>query len=91
MKNVLVTGASGFVGSNLCAELYSHGYNVRALHRATSNLSSLNGIKIDLHKGDVTDKESIRKAAQGIDTIYHIAAVFREAKHPDSYLSLIHI
>ncbi|MDZ4784878.1 MAG: SDR family NAD(P)-dependent oxidoreductase [bacterium] len=85
MKNVLVTGASGFVGSNLCAELYSHGYNVRALHRATSNLSSLNGIKIDLHKGDVTDKESIRKAAQGIDTIYHIAAVFREAKHPDSY------
>lgn len=85
MKKALVTGASGFVGSYVCKELLNHDYMVRALHRSSSNTNFLRNHKIELVLGDITDPVSLDNAMQGCDVVFHIAAAFREAKHPDKY------
>ena len=85
MSKVLVTGSTGFVGSNLCRELSQSGYEVRALLRDEKKKSVLDGIPVEFVYGDITDKESLLKAMEGVETVFHIAAVFREAKFPDEY------
>lgn len=88
MPCALVTGSTGFVGSHLCRELAEHGYTVRALHRTTSSLENLNtnlkGHTVDHVIGDVDDLESLKRAMDGVDVVFHIAALYRQAKFPDS-------
>lgn len=81
---VLVTGGTGFVGGNLISHLLKNGLKVRALVRPTSNSDSIKKMGADLITGDVNDKESVRKALEGIDTVYHIAALFRQAGFKDN-------
>lgn len=88
MHSVLVTGANGFTGSGLANELASRGYQVRALVREGSDLQLLDPQamadgKIELCRGDVRDFDSIKAASHGVDYVYHIAALYRVAKHPD--------
>ncbi|MGB9640514.1 MAG: NAD-dependent epimerase/dehydratase family protein, partial [Anaerolineales bacterium] len=71
---VLVTGATGFIGSNLCHALVEHGYLVRAFHRPTSNLALLKGLEIETFAGDITDLASLQIAMQGVDIVFHCAA-----------------
>lgn len=70
----LVTGASGFIGSNLCRVLLERGYTVRAFHRQTSNLDILKGLEIETCAGDITNLASLQKAMRGIDVVFHCAA-----------------
>lgn len=84
MKTALVTGANGFVGSYLCRELISSGYRVRALHRQGSDLSALKDVDVELCLGDVRSSDSLLAAMDKVDYVFHIAALFRQAKHPDS-------
>lgn len=72
---VLVTGATGFVGSWLVRELAHRGEEVRVLHRPTSNMEELEGVNFVSRLGDVTDFESLRDACQGVDTVFHLAGV----------------
>ena len=72
---VLVTGATGFVGSWLVRELIKRGEEVRVLHRRTSNMDELEGVKFVSRLGDVTDIDSLRDAVQGVDTVFHLAGV----------------
>jgi dihydroflavonol-4-reductase len=74
MKNILVTGGTGFIGSNLTLKLLADGYNVRILRRQDSSMSAIKGIDVEHRIGDVRDKESIRKAMKGCDTVFHTAA-----------------
>ena len=80
---VLVTGASGFTGSHLVRLLTEAGHQVRVLVRASSRLDLLEGLSPELVQGDLTDDESIRRAVAGTERIFHLAAVYREAKLPD--------
>lgn len=75
MRNILVTGASGCIGSNLCARLTELGYDVRALVRPASNLLALRGVPVRFVHGDVTDRTSLRAAMEGCDTVFHAAAI----------------
>lgn len=75
MRTVLITGASGFLGSNLASALTKDGYHVRILRRPTSDLRALAGIDVEHHLGDLRDKESLRKAMRGCDTVFHVAAL----------------
>ncbi|MEX2115474.1 MAG: SDR family oxidoreductase [Bacteroidota bacterium] len=75
MRNVLVTGATGFLGSNLAAALKELGHNVRILRRPTSSLQALDGIDVEHHLGDVRDRDSVRRAIRGCDTVFHVAAL----------------
>jgi 2-alkyl-3-oxoalkanoate reductase len=71
----LITGASGFLGSHIVDASLAHGDEVRALVRATSDLSYLRSLRgIEYVHGDVTDAVSIDTATRGVDVVYHSAA-----------------
>jgi dihydroflavonol-4-reductase len=72
---VLVTGATGFVGSWLVRGLCERGETVHVLHRPSSSLEDLKGLSFVSRLGDVTDAASVRKACQDVDTVFHLAGV----------------
>jgi len=80
---VLVTGASGFTGSHLARFLVEAGERVRVLVRPSSRRDFLEGLDLEFVEGDLADAESLRRAVSGTECIYHLAAVYREAKLPD--------
>lgn len=84
MSNVLVTGATGFVGYSLAKRLLNDGHNVRILVRPNRDISSFDLEGIEITWGDVTDIHAVKSATHGVETVYHIAAVFRSAAVPDS-------
>lgn len=75
---VLVTGASGFTGGHLARRLAGDGYAVRALVRSPTPPSSADDVGIEFVQGDVRDPAAVKAAAAGVDTVYHIAAVYRQ-------------
>ncbi|RPJ01952.1 MAG: NAD-dependent epimerase/dehydratase family protein, partial [Chloroflexi bacterium] len=75
MTTALVTGGTGFVGSHVARALVVRGYQARILRRATSRLDAVQGIDCEHFIGDVTDPNSLRAAMQGVDWVFHVAAV----------------
>jgi nucleoside-diphosphate-sugar epimerase len=71
----LVTGGSGFLGSHLVEALVARGAKVRALVRATSQVSYLQNLGVELAQGDLGDIQSLQAAARGVERIYHCAAL----------------
>lgn len=84
MSKILVTGATGFAGSHLTERLVGEGQDVRILVRWGTSVDRPELCGAEVVRGDVTDEAAVRKAIQGVDTVYHIAALFRKAKFPDS-------
>lgn len=76
MKRVLVTGANGFVGSNVVKILMEEGLTVRGLVRESSNLFNLEGLDLELVEGDVRNIESLKEALEGCDGLIHTAALY---------------
>jgi dihydroflavonol-4-reductase len=74
---VLVTGASGFVGSAVVKAALARGYRVRAMVRATSPRENLNGLDIEVVEGDMRDPASMDRALEGIEVLFHVAADYR--------------
>jgi len=70
---ILVTGANGRVGNVLVKELDSRGYKVRAFVREKSNIESLKECNCEYAYGDVLDRESIKRALEGVDVVFHLA------------------
>ncbi len=70
----LVTGASGFTGSHLVKKLRKKGHSVVGLVRKSSNLSRLADTGVELVYGDITDREALHQAMEGVDTVFHTAA-----------------
>lgn len=81
---VLITGASGFVGTWLTRSLLAKGETVYVLHRPNSNLEDLSGLRFVSRLGDVTDADSVENAVQGVDTVFHLAGVigYTRAQRP---------
>ncbi|HTR82398.1 MAG TPA: SDR family oxidoreductase [Bacteroidota bacterium] len=75
MKNVLVTGGTGFIGSNLAAALVHNGVAVRILRRSSSDLFNVKSLPVEHCIGDVRDSASLRSAMKGCDTVFHTAAM----------------
>lgn len=74
---VLVTGATGFVGSAVVRRLLDRNAEVRALVRASSNRSNIAELPVDTVVGDLCDPESLERAVAGCDTLFHVAADYR--------------
>lgn len=71
---VLITGATGFLGSHLCHRMMEEGYQVRILCRPTSSLSCLAKLRLEKCLGDVTDIKAVGDAVRGSDYVIHAAA-----------------
>lgn len=69
-----ITGATGLLGSHIAAKLRADGQDVRALVRRESDTSFLDTIGVEKAVGDITDRDSIAKAMDGVDVVYHVAA-----------------
>lgn len=74
---VLVTGASGFVGSAVARALLARGERVRCLVRPTSPRTNLAGLDVELAEGDLRDARSMGAALEGCRALYHVAADYR--------------
>lgn len=87
----MVTGATGFTGGALAQKLVAQGNHVVALVRENSDTQALQEAGVDLVYGNICDADSVNKAAHGVDIIYHIAAVYRTAGHPDEYYHAVNV
>lgn len=95
MANILVTGADGFIGSHLTEMLVKQGYQVKALsqYNPFNNWGWLEDIdcldQVEVLSGDVRDPHYCKHITQGIDVIYHLAALIAipySYVAPDSYV-----
>ncbi|ETX12736.1 hypothetical protein OCH239_17360 [Roseivivax halodurans JCM 10272] len=87
LKHALVTGATGFTGGQLARTLRANGHTVRALVRRVDApaAQALEALGISLVEGDVADAAAVDRAVAGTSHVFHIAAVYRSANHPDAY------
>lgn len=95
MKNLLITGADGFIGSHLTELLVRQGYQVKALSQYNSFnywgwLEDVDCLAdIEVLSGDVRDPHYCRKITAGVDTVFHLAALIAipySYAAPDSYV-----
>ncbi|MGE0215240.1 NAD-dependent epimerase/dehydratase family protein [Mycolicibacterium sp.] len=67
----LVIGASGFLGSHVTKKLVARGDDVRVLLRATSSTRAIDGLPVDIRRGDLFDTDAVRAAMAGCDVVYY--------------------
>ena len=79
---IFVTGATGFIGSRLVQKLAEQGHIVHALVRSLKKGKKLEREGVLLFQGDITDRESIDRAIEGCEQVYHVAALLT-AWNPD--------
>ncbi len=82
---VLITGATGFIGSHLAAELHRKGYELRCLVRRSSNLSSLSDLPIEYVYGDLFSEQVLCEAVRGTQYIYHVAGITKAKTKADYF------
>lgn len=93
-KRCLVTGATGFVGQHLTEKLCSLGAKVTVLVRSTASrdiVVRLKNLGATVVEGDITSPEDVSEAGKGQEIIFHIAALFRQAKFPDKIYSEVNV
>jgi dihydroflavonol-4-reductase len=73
----LVTGASGFVGAAVARALLARGWQTRCLVRAASSRRNLVGLHLEVVIGDLTDADSLDRALERCDALFHVAADYR--------------
>ena len=97
MKNILITGADGFIGSHLTENLVKQGYDVRAFvyYNSFNSWGWIDSLpeeirsKIEIFSGDIRDPNGVRIAMEGCDTVFHLAALIAipfSYHSPDSYV-----
>ncbi|HEX5353561.1 MAG TPA: hopanoid-associated sugar epimerase [Rhodanobacteraceae bacterium] len=78
---ILVSGANGFVGSAVVRALLRHGYAVRAMARASSDVANLDGLDVEIARGDLLDPPSLERALADCEGLFHVAADYRLWAH----------
>ncbi len=81
---VLVTGATGFTGGHLARHLVAGGDQVRALVRDRAAARDLADAGVELVTGDLERREDLDAAVNGVEVVYHVAALYRQAGLPES-------
>lgn len=88
---VLVTGATGFTGDKLARKLYKSGKNLKILVRDQSQVKVDKEYSPEIIEGDIRDIDTVEKAVEGCDFVFHLAAVFRTAGIPDQTYYDVHV
>jgi nucleoside-diphosphate-sugar epimerase len=81
--NILITGATGFIGRHLASRLANGGYAVRCLVREASDISCLRNLNVDIFYGDLLIRDSLECALEKVDLIYHLAGEVYSKKKDD--------
>ena len=81
MSTALVTGATGFIGGHVAADLRDHGWSVRALVRPASMGSGRLPAGCEPVPGDLCDGRAVAEAARGADAVFHVGALYSLARH----------
>lgn len=89
MPSILVTGASGYIGNALVHHLVSDGSKVRAFDRVAGPMSGDQNVEFVV--GDVLDSKSTAVALEGIDTVFHLAAIISIAGDPDGSVRRVNV
>lgn len=89
METVLVTGATGFVGSHLTEKLIRSGVNVRCLVRDPGRLRWLSGLNVSTVTGDCTESRVLDRAVEGTSIVYHLAGLTK-ARYAREYYEVNH-
>lgn len=76
-SQLLVTGATGFIGRHLTRDLVSQGHAVRILARNEPKARSLFGDSVEILTGDLRDSSLLKEACTGAETVYHIGGIYR--------------
>jgi len=74
---ILITGATGFVGSAVLRRLLAAGHRVRALARRDSDRRNIDGLAVEVVEGDLLQPASLRPALEGCSGLFHVAADYR--------------
>jgi len=83
MKTVLVTGGAGFIGSHLCEALLAAGYAVRVLDNLSYGKREWVPAVCEFQEGDIRNPDDCRRATQGMDGVFHLAAMSRSGPSQD--------
>ena len=75
VPTVLVTGASGLVGSHVTRRLVKRGDQVRVTVRDRSKLDNLAGLDVEHVKADILDRRALRRALRGVERVFHVAGL----------------
>jgi hypothetical protein len=86
-----VTGATGFIGGRLARKLVEMGHQVVTIARTPSKADDLMALGVEVHKGDITDKESMRAPMTGVDGVYHVAAWYKIGERDTSMAQSINV
>ena len=87
---ILVTGATGKVGSRFVPRLLARGYNVRVLVRDAAKAADLATMGAEIAIGDLYDEQTLAPAMDGVDAVVHLAALFRTFTDNDGIVKTNH-
>lgn len=89
MANVLITGSTGFIGNHVTRLCLEKGDRVRVMVMPGEDRSPLAGMDVEFVEGNLLDAESLTRAVQGMDQLYHLAALFAIwTKDPDLHYKI---
>ena len=77
MAKYLVTGATGFIGGEIVKQLIGRGHKVVALVRSPEKAAMLKALGVEMHTGDITDRETLKPPMAGVDGVFHVAAWYK--------------
>ena len=76
MSKVLITGATGFIGNHVTRLCLAKGDQVRVMVMPGEDRSPLKGMDVEFVEGNLLDPPSLVRAVQGVQQLYHLAALF---------------
>jgi nucleoside-diphosphate-sugar epimerase len=77
MAKYFVTGATGFIGGEIVKQLVGRGHKVVALVRSPDKAGMLKALGVEIHAGDITDRETLKTPMTGVDGVFHVAAWYK--------------